>query len=156
MEHTKGHLVTITIDHKRLESPTPTSGAALYTLGNVPAGHTLFQETPGQSDDAPVANDKNEIHLSQDEKFYSEEGKPHPVEAAIVLDRNRVLSPYETTGAALYALGKVPDTYMLFREVSGPHEDELVRKDATPVHVHEGEKFYSSPGQVTPGAAVYV
>jgi hypothetical protein len=155
MEETKHHLATITINQKKLESPTPTTGRALYELGDVPKGHTLFRETPGGREDVPVPEESPEVHLVQDEKFYSEEGKPHPTEAAIVIDRNRLLSPFETTGEALYVLGRVPDNYTLFREVSGPHEDAPIPKDKTPVRVHEDEKFYSSPGQVTPGAVVH-
>ena len=30
MEHVNHHDVTVTIDQKKLESPTPTNGAALY------------------------------------------------------------------------------------------------------------------------------
>lgn len=155
MEETKHRFVTITINHKVVESPTPTTGRALYELGGVPKGHTLFRETPGVHEDVPVPEDSPDVHLVQDEKFYSEEGKPKPTEAAIVIDRNRLLSPFETTGEALYVLGKVPDTYTLFREVSGPQEDEPILRDKTPVQVHEDEKFYSSPGQVTPGAFVH-
>ena len=155
MEETKHRVVTITIDHKKLESPTPTTGQALYELGVVPKGHTLFRETPGTHEDVPVPKDSPEVHLAQDEKFYSEEGKPKPTEAAIVIDRNRVLSPFETDGEALYVLGRVPAAFTLFREVSGPHEDEPILRDKTPVRVHEDEKFYSSPGQVTPGASVH-
>ena len=115
----------------------------------------LFRETAEGHEDVRVPNDSKEIHLSEGEKFYSEKGAPRPAEAAIVIDRNRVLSPFETTGAALYVLGQVPNTYTLFREVSGPHEDERIPKDATPIRLRENEKFYSSPGQVTPGAAMH-
>jgi len=150
-KHTKQ--VNITIDHKHLESPTPTTGAALYVLGGVQAGHTLYREVPGPHDDQPVPNDSAEIHLHDGEKFYSEPNQPpQDKEVEIVIDRKHLMSPRKTTGAALYVLGAVPANYTLYRETSGPAEDEPIPNDSTPVHVHRHEKFYSSPGQVTPGA----
>jgi hypothetical protein len=153
-EHEHHHkTVTIIINHNHLESPSPTSGTALYGLGGIPAGDTLFREVPGEKNDKPIARDSAEIQLQEGEKFYSEKGDPKPTEAAIVIDRNRVLSPFETTGAALYVLGKVPNGFTLYREVSGPREDDAIPNNANKVTVHEDEKFYSSPGHVTPGAA---
>jgi hypothetical protein len=39
--------VRIHIDEERYESPTPTTGVALYALGNVPPGKELFREVSG-------------------------------------------------------------------------------------------------------------
>ncbi|MGJ5814463.1 hypothetical protein [Paludibaculum fermentans] len=79
------------------------------------------------------------------------EHDPHVVE--IVIDRVEYKSPTQTTGAALYALGHVAAGYRLFRESPGPREDEPIANDQTQVKVHAHEKFYSSPGQITPGGA---
>jgi hypothetical protein len=147
--------VSITVDHKHLKSKTPTSGAALYTLGAIQAGHTLYQEESGPHDDPPVPNDGTEIHLHEGEKFYSEPGQPQEQkEVEIVIDRKHLISPKKTTEAALYLLGAVPAGYELYRETSGPAEDEPIPNNGTPIRLHQGEKFYSSPGQVTPGAGV--
>jgi Multiubiquitin len=55
--------------------------------------------------------------------------------------------PYEsldpTTGAALYALGKVGAHRELFREVDGNHEDAAVPRDETTLHLKQDEHFYS-------------
>jgi hypothetical protein len=150
-ENKHHHTVNIIIDHKHLESQTPTTGAALYVLGGVSAGHVLFHEIPGPHEDPLIANDNTEIHLQDGEKFYSEEDKPHQHEVEIIIDRKHLLSPRKTTGAALYVLGEVPSGYTLYREVSGPQEDELIPNDGTAIRLHSKEKFYSSPGQVTPG-----
>jgi hypothetical protein len=151
-QHNHSKQVQITIDHKRLESPTPTDGAALYALGGVEQGRTLYRETPGPHNDPPVANDNAEIRLEEGEKLYSEPSQPRRLEVEITIDRRHVRSPLKTTGTALYTLGEVPASYVLYRETSGPAEDEPIPNDATPIRVHEHEKFYSSPGQVTPGA----
>jgi hypothetical protein len=52
-------------------------------------------------------------------------------------------SPNPTTGAALYALGKISGHQELFREVGGDHEDEPVAKDDKEVRLVEDEHFYS-------------
>jgi hypothetical protein len=76
--HEHHHPVEITIDRKHLSSPNPTTGAALYTLGQVPADYTLFEETPGPEEDKPIPNDHTVIHLHKHEKFYSSPGKVTP------------------------------------------------------------------------------
>jgi hypothetical protein len=78
------HKVRIHIDRTPYESPNPTTGAALYSLGNIPDGYELFREVQGENEDATVKRDGEEIHLKRDEHFYSErvfeiivEGTPH-------------------------------------------------------------------------------
>jgi hypothetical protein len=142
--------VTITIDAKHHESPTPTTGKALYALGDVQPEHKLYRESPdSEREDPPMPQDDSDIHLHEGEKFYSE---PNRKEVEIIIDRKHVESPRETTGAALYVLGEVPANYILYRETSGPEEDQQIPNDAAPIRVHKDEKFYSSLGQVTPGA----
>lgn len=142
--------IKITIDAKHHESPTPATGKALYALGGVQPEHTLYRENPdSEREDPPVPQDDSEIHLHEGEKFYSE---PDKKEVEIIIDRKHVESPRETTGAALYVLGEVPANYLLYRETSGPEEDQPIPNVATPIRVHKDEKFYSSLGQVTPGA----
>jgi hypothetical protein len=149
-EHNQQH-VQITIEHKHLESPTPTTGEALYRLGGVPEGSILVRESPGPNIDPIVPRGYEEIHLHAGEKFYFEPDKPQPKTVEIIIDRKRLESPPHTTGAALYVLGTVAANYTLYRETHGPEEDEPIPNSAAPIHVHRDEKFYSSPGQVTPG-----
>jgi len=151
-EHEEKHKhVSITIEHHHLDSPTPTTGAALYRLGGVPEGYKLFRETAGPNEDPPVPHGGEEIHLHDGEKFYFEPDKREPITVEIIIDRKRLESPRETTGAALYVLGTVAADYTLYRETAGPKEDEPIPNAATSIRVHRDEKFYSSPGQVTPG-----
>lgn len=67
----KHHTVRIHIDRKQYESPSPTTGSALYALGHVHSGFELFQEVEGDHEDKAIPNDGQEIHLKQDEHFYS-------------------------------------------------------------------------------------
>ena len=143
--------VRIIVEQKHLESPTPTTGAALYSLGGVPEGYKLYVETAGPSEDPLVPRGNEELHLHTGEKFYFEPDKAEPKTVEIFIDRKRLESPRETTGEALYLLGAVAATYTLYRETDGQEEDEPVPNAITPVRVHRDEKFYSSPGQVTPG-----
>lgn len=61
----------------------------------------------------------------------------------IHINREPYESPDPTTGAALYALGKIGAHQELFREEYGDHEDDLVPKDTTPVRLKKDEHFYS-------------
>lgn len=153
-EHQDNHTkqVNITIDHKHLVSPTSTTGAALYALGGVQAGYTLYLEVSGPDEDRPVPNDGAEIHLHDGEKFYSEPTEPDDHEVEVIIDRKHRRSPKKTTGAALYTLGEVLANYTLYRETPGPEEDEPIPNDATQLRVHWGEKFYSSENAINPGA----
>lgn len=71
----------------------------------------------------------------------------------IYIDRVEKISPTPTTGLALYALGAVPDNYVLFREVQGRRDDELVPKTEAPIHLTEWKHFYSAQGKLNPGSA---
>ena len=64
--------VRIHIDRRAYDSPSPTTGAALYTLGDVPEHKTLYREVTGDKEDKPVLRDDAHIHLTEDEHFYSE------------------------------------------------------------------------------------
>ena len=61
----------------------------------------------------------------------------------IHIDRQPFESPDLTTGAALYALGKLGAHRELFREVGGDYEDEPVPNDATAIRLKKDEHFYS-------------
>jgi len=90
---------------------------------------------------------------------HSEEVLAHPEEqhqqrtVKIYIDRVEKESPTPTTGAALYALGSVPDNYVLFREVQGRQDDELIPKTDAPVRLTEWEHFYSAQAKLNPGSA---
>ena len=65
------HEVRIHIDRLPHRSPDPTSGEALYRLGQVPPGHQLYREVHGDQEDEPIFRDLEKIHLREDEHFYS-------------------------------------------------------------------------------------
>ena len=69
----RDHGVRIHIDRQPYESPSPTTGTALYALGKVPAGFQLYREARGDHEDEPIHNDNEKEHLTQDEHFYSKE-----------------------------------------------------------------------------------
>ena len=52
-------------------------------------------------------------------------------------------SPNPTTGEALYKLADIGDHKELFREAEGNHEDKLIPRDGTEVHLQKDEHFYS-------------
>jgi hypothetical protein len=68
----RGHKVRIHIDRQAYESPTPTTGAALYTLGNVARHRELFREVSGDHEDELVPRDETEVRLKEGEHFYSQ------------------------------------------------------------------------------------
>jgi len=70
--------VTIHIDKKMYKSPNPTTGAALYTLGKVPAGYDLFEEVPGPGDDKLIPNDDKTIELKDGLHFYTAKQSLNP------------------------------------------------------------------------------
>ena len=70
--------VTIHIDKKEKKSPNPTTGAALYLLGDVPAGYDLFEEIHGAGDDKLIVNDNKEIELKKHLRFYTSKQSLNP------------------------------------------------------------------------------
>jgi hypothetical protein len=65
--------VRIHIDQQPYHSPNPTTGAALYTLGQVREGYELFKEVEGNREDKPVPSAGETVHLKEDEHFHSAE-----------------------------------------------------------------------------------
>jgi hypothetical protein len=80
----------------------------------------------------------------------AEESRHHAVK--IYIDRVEKVSPAHTTGNALYNLGQVPSGYVLFREMEGRRDDELVPKTDAPIHLKEWEHFYSAQAKLNPGS----
>jgi len=73
----------------------------------------------------------------------SEHEHEHKHEVKIFIDQHAYHSPNPTTGAALYALGKVEPGLVLFREVTGDREDPEVPNGPETVHLKEDEHFHS-------------
>jgi hypothetical protein len=69
--HEHKHHIRIHIDQKPYESPSPTTGEALYKLGHVEPGFELFREVGGDKEDRGVPEGHELINLSEDEHFHS-------------------------------------------------------------------------------------
>lgn len=66
------HLVRIHINRVTYDSPNPTTGEALYILGDIPKQEKLYREVGGDEEDKLVPRDDAHIHLTKDEHFYSQ------------------------------------------------------------------------------------
>jgi hypothetical protein len=65
-------VVRIHIDREPFESPNPTTGVALYALGDIPENRELFREVSGDDEDVLVLRDDTAVRLVADEHFYSQ------------------------------------------------------------------------------------
>ena len=69
--------VRVHIDQHPHHSPNPTTGTALYKLGEVRHGYELFREVEGKREDTPIPNDETPLQLKEDQHFHSAEAKHH-------------------------------------------------------------------------------
>jgi hypothetical protein len=122
------HEVKIFIDQNSYHSPNPTTGAALYVLGNVQPGMELFREVTGDREDSEVDNGSESVHLEQDEHFHS--GKPR-VYKIIVNGRQKEVSTKTLTFDQVVALAFNPVP-------SGPNVQFTVTYRKGPRKNHEG------------------
>jgi hypothetical protein len=68
----KHETVVIHIGKEKLVSPNPTTGKALYELGNVDcATMDLFRELPGKGDDELIPCSEAVIQLKDGDHFYT-------------------------------------------------------------------------------------
>jgi hypothetical protein len=65
------HEVRVHIDQEALQSPSVTTGKALYELGRIAEGRQLYREVEGNREDNPVFRDREVFELKQDEHFHS-------------------------------------------------------------------------------------
>jgi len=61
----------------------------------------------------------------------------------IHVDQRPYHLPTPTSGADLYELAKVPHDRVLYTEVSGDHEDKLVRIDAKDIQLKDDEHYHT-------------
>jgi hypothetical protein len=95
--------VRIHIDQKSHESPNPTTGEALYKLGNVAPGLELYREVSGDREDPPIPHGTETVHLKEDEHFHS--GPAQSKDFTIIVNgRKKVVSTKELTFAEIVAL----------------------------------------------------
>jgi hypothetical protein len=72
-------VVRVHIDQVPHDSPNPTTGAALYTLGRVVEGHELFREVGGDREDEPIRRGDHALTLKQDEHFHSAKDRKYKI-----------------------------------------------------------------------------
>jgi hypothetical protein len=78
--------VHINIDKGPYESPSPTTGAALYSLGGIAADHQLYRRLPGNDADEPVFNTADSVVLHNGDHFYSD---PKPFRGYVIFVNTR-------------------------------------------------------------------
>jgi len=64
--------IRIHIDREPRESPNPTTGEALYKLGDIAPHRDLFREIGGDEEDELIPRDAKLVELKLDEHFYSQ------------------------------------------------------------------------------------
>jgi len=72
METNANQEVRVHINREPYHSPNPTTGEALYVLGNIPKNEKLYREVDGDKEDEVVPRDDAHVHLKEDAHFYSE------------------------------------------------------------------------------------
>jgi len=115
----------IFIDRQSYHSPTPTTGAALYTLGKVAPGLELFREVTGDREDPEVPNGPEVVPLKEDEHFHS--GKPK-VYHIIVNGQQKTVTTKTVTYAEIGALAfpnpiTGPNIIYTVGYEDGPHQN---------------------------------
>ncbi|HNB54026.1 MAG TPA: multiubiquitin domain-containing protein, partial [Anaerolineales bacterium] len=119
------HPTRIHIDQKPYNSPNPTTGAALYLLGNLSAEFELYREVKGNREDSPIENGPEVIHLKEDEHFHSAPAREKEI-TIIVNGQKKVVKAKELSFAEVVALAfspvpTGPDVMFTITFQKGPH-----------------------------------
>jgi hypothetical protein len=142
--------VRIHIDERRVESPNPTTGEALYKLGNVSPGLVLYREVTGDREDKLIPDGLETVHLKEDEHFHS--GAPEKWEITIIVNGTpHKWLEHEITYAQVVTLD-VPDypqhpeiTYSVKYKHGPGHKPEGTLSPGGVVEVKNREVFSVSP-----------
>jgi hypothetical protein len=71
--------VSIHINKQQYHSPNPTTGSALYELGNVdPQQWDLVLEVPGKGDDIFISNNATPLEVKNGSHFYTSQKDLNP------------------------------------------------------------------------------
>lgn len=121
-EMAPAQLTRIHINRETFESPSPTSGEALYALAGVAGHDKLYREVEGDKEDEWIPRDETQIRLTQDEHFYSQElfgilvnGDDHVIDTTEI-SYARVVDLYVGSG------GKPSNEYLV-KYSHGPNEN---------------------------------
>ena len=119
---TKELKVQVYIDQKPYYSPNPTTGEALYKLGDLQPHYELFREVCGDKEDEPILNNSEKIYLKKDEHFHS-----RPSVVTVIVNgrkkevKERTLSFDEIVGIAFDPVPTGPNIMFTITYKHGPH-----------------------------------
>jgi Multiubiquitin len=135
------HEVRIHINRQVYHSPNPTTGEALFTLGDIPKNEALYREIEGNDEDERIVRDETPVDLVADVHFYSQEvfdilvnGDDH------VIDTNRI--NYDRVVNLYLGSGGTPSAEYLVKYSHGPAKNPsgtLVQ--GLDVEVKDGMRF---------------
>ncbi|MGD1098110.1 MAG: multiubiquitin domain-containing protein [Bryobacteraceae bacterium] len=143
-EHEHKHEVRVHIDEHKYEAPSPTTGAALYKLGNVAAGLELYREVTGDREDQEIENGPETVHLKEDEHFHS---GPPKVFTIIVNGRKKevptkTLSFDQLVALAFNPVPVGPNVMFTITYRKGPHKNpEGTLTEGGTVRIKDGMIF---------------
>lgn len=144
------HEVRIHIDQHRYESRNPTTGEALYKLGNVALGLDLYREVTGDREDKIIPNGPEIVHLKEDEHFHS--GPPDKKEVIIIVNGTQHEVPWGKITYAQVVTLDVPDypqhpeiTYSVKYKNGPRHKPEGTLSPGGSAEVEEGMIFCVTP-----------
>jgi hypothetical protein len=98
--------VRIHINRQAYHSPNPTTGEALYALGDIPKNEALYREVQGDEEDERTVRDDTPVNLVADAHFYSKRvfdilvnGDDHVIDTDHI-NYDRVVNLYLGSGGA--------------------------------------------------------
>ena len=119
----KGRTVRVHIDREPYETKTPTTGAALYALAEIGSKFELFREATGDAEDEFIARDDAPVHLTEDERFYSQKDYRIVVNAREVFVELRRLSYDQVVSLAFNPVPVGPDIIFTVTYRKGPRQN---------------------------------
>jgi len=143
-EHESKHKLRIHIDQKPHESPNPTTGEAMYVLGNVQPGLVLYREVRGDHEDPPIPRGPETVHLREEEHFHS--GSPRLITIYVNTDKHQV-EPGKLTFQQVVNLAypdKAGDSNILFKvsyRLGRGHSELKTLAEGGDVEAQEGMIF---------------
>ena len=114
--------VRVHIDRELYESPSPTTGEALYRLACVGDHLELFKEVDGNQEAQIVPRDHSQIKLKQDEHLYSQKDLVVIVNGRQKTITDRRLSYNEVVALAFDNPPTGPNILITVTYRNGPHE----------------------------------
>ena len=143
------HEVRIHIDQHPYKSPNPTTGEALYRLGQVKSGLNLYRDVKGEKEDVAIENGPEVVHLRDGDHFESRkprgvtiivEGTPHEWDKPTI-SYTEVVTLFDPT------YPQHPETIYSVKYRNGPSQNPegIMAPGGAPVKVKDRMKFNVSP-----------